>query len=275
MNEYPPLFAGLSSVTGPISYVGPLDDAGAIPASTTPPRLYRYLECGYALEALQKKRWKVGRIAELNDPLDCSPKLTNTSGFLPGASDLENEGYFKAEFAGNFGLLCYSAKIDSPVLWSHYADRHRGIAFGLDYSSNPLRPVKVDYGFARPAVDCREINAKASRSSDDIRDHFIKKRYSTKAKDWEYEEEFRHFIALEKCLMEGPHYFRAFPYGNLRAVILGAKCSATVKDIERLLLSCGQSHPIEIQQCRENRDAFNLNIEPVNTITPKPVPWAA
>jgi len=41
------------------------------------------------------------------------------------------------------GLLCFSKNWHNPVLWGHYADKHRGICLGFDMPED--LPTKVDY----------------------------------------------------------------------------------------------------------------------------------
>jgi hypothetical protein len=42
--------------------------------------VYRYLNEQFGLLALQQQKWKIGRLLELNDPLDCQPTLKRSDG---------------------------------------------------------------------------------------------------------------------------------------------------------------------------------------------------
>src|ERR1700690_3890558 len=72
-----------------------------------PMLLYRFLNTRYGIEALQTKSLKVGRLLELNDPLDCQPVLTNQPVHV-GEDDGAFERRFFRELHENIGILCYS-----------------------------------------------------------------------------------------------------------------------------------------------------------------------
>jgi len=59
--------------------------------------LYRYLSEEFALQVLQTREWKVGRLLELNDPADCQPTLI-------GAPKQPNEAA-DAEYARNYRAI--------------------------------------------------------------------------------------------------------------------------------------------------------------------------
>ena len=106
--------------------------------------VYRYFNEQFGLMALQQTQWKIGRLLELNDPLDCQPTLIRK-----GQALLAEDSPFIRDTYEWLGILCYSALIDDPVIWSHYADRHRGMALGFELPTDEL--LKVEY----PADDAR------------------------------------------------------------------------------------------------------------------------
>lgn len=38
-----------------------------------------------------------------------------------------------------YGLLCFCETWQSPLLWNHYADRHKGICLGFDVRETVLK----------------------------------------------------------------------------------------------------------------------------------------
>src|SRR5215471_7809223 len=108
--------------------------------------VYRYLNEQFGLLALQQQKWKIGRLFELNDPLDCQPTLTRADESK--LISVSEDPYF-VEIYDSIGIICYSASINDPVVWSHYADSHRGVAFGFKFPIGEL--FKVHY----PADDSR------------------------------------------------------------------------------------------------------------------------
>jgi hypothetical protein len=81
--------------------------------------VYRYLNEQFGLLALQQQKWKVGRLLELNDPLDCQPTLKRSDG---GKHIFVGDDPYFAKIYDTLGIICYSAPINDPVIWSHYAD---------------------------------------------------------------------------------------------------------------------------------------------------------
>lgn len=99
-------------------------------------RVFHFLKKEYALLALEKHRLKVALIDELNDPFELlAADLSNgveRSRFLD----------WKNEISKKIGFLCFSKNTRNPLLWSHYADRYRGVALKLEVSNTLVVPVR-------------------------------------------------------------------------------------------------------------------------------------
>jgi len=145
----------------------------------------------------------------LNDPFDCRIDLkqsfaraaSSTSGdrkkwlsrFLDTPSFFEN---WKAVF-DSFGVCCFSSVTDETLLWSHYADNHKGVclayrlptAFLLDPLLRLTAGVAVDYK-SEPLTEWLK-----NGSFDMEMDSFIKAVVliclRTKSPAWAYEKEAR------------------------------------------------------------------------------------
>jgi hypothetical protein len=114
------------------------------------------------------------------------------------------------EAVNSAGVLSLSAKPGHILMWSHYANSHRGICIRFRASSNtPFfgRAQRVIYQTMRPVLNL-------------IRDTPVnqsEKALLTKADFWDYEEEWR---IIEHAAGPGVH---KFPAGLLDGVILGAR----------------------------------------------------
>lgn len=88
-------------------------------------RVYKLLSCKYGLKALRERRLKISQVHTPNDPFELLPfDLSDPQvrkGVLASRQDIGQ----------NNGLLCFSRRWDSPVLWAHHADSHRGLCLGL------------------------------------------------------------------------------------------------------------------------------------------------
>lgn len=107
-------------------------------------RAYHLLSSEHALSDLRYRRLKIAQLDDLNDPFDLwalaqpDPELRKA---LRG---------FRRDVAQKFGMVSFSMTWQNPLLWSHYGDRHRGIALGFDL--DPAKAKKVSYVEERPQL---------------------------------------------------------------------------------------------------------------------------
>ncbi len=91
--------------------------------------------------------------------------------------------------ASRMGIFCLSERVDSVLMWSHYANNHTGIALKFEPMANVragLMPLlKVRYQKYRPAISYFNSN-EAIEFTDAL---------ATKAHFWEYEQEWRKIVA--------------------------------------------------------------------------------
>lgn len=105
------------------------------------------------------------------------------------------------------GIFSLSANDVQQLMWAHYADSHRGLAFGFAVEdgsplANPEHLLEVTYDDEKPVFSSghnREVRFIATdegkiRSEDRIsfNDPVFRASISTKPKDWAYEQEWRY-----------------------------------------------------------------------------------
>ncbi len=188
-------------------------------------RLYHFTSEKYGLLAIQNRRLKVARISELNDPFEF------LGWNLQDAARRTKLRQWKADRNAEFGLLCFSNKWSNPLLWGHYADRHHGMALGLEVPDGDLYS-PVSYQPRRlPAPTGREL------VDSDVHDLLL-----TKFSAWRYESEYRCFCRLIDCIHEGVHYFEPFSASlRLAEVIVGDLATVTRATLTAALGDAGQS----------------------------------
>jgi hypothetical protein len=184
-------------------------------AWVTPPpprhliRLYHLTSEKHALDDLRKSRLKVSTFSDSNDPFELlalwiGDKITR-----------EAVRAHKRQLESAMGLLCFSANWSSPPLWSHYADKHRGLCLGFDVPREHV--LAVSYSKSRLQNQAKKI-LQSSDIDDPLRDLLV----CTKFSDWSYEREYRMKINLKDAVREKSLFF--WPFGNelkLIEVILG------------------------------------------------------
>ena len=123
------------------------------------------------------------------------------------------------------------------MLWSHYADRHRGVVLEFSVTDNPHKCLKIDYTDERTLIDVNRLQREGFEYASPI----LKKMVQVKSKGWSYEDEYRLYEDLEPCDIGGGFYFRRFPKESLRRVIIGWRSDLEVSYVSRLLARSGLS----------------------------------
>ena len=101
-------------------------------------RLYHFLNEKYALDDLKRKRLKLSRLADMNDPFELLGAVLKTKQHR-----LAFRGY-QADMDQRYGALCFCSTWSNPVVWSHYADRHRGISLGFNVPKRMALPISYN-----------------------------------------------------------------------------------------------------------------------------------
>ena len=201
--------------------------------------VYHFLDARYGLEDIERRRLKVSRADSLNDPFD-------HLGLWLG--DREMRHHLKIalkEAARQQGLICFSESYNSPVMWSHYADRHRGICLGFEIAKSDLTKIRYTRDLLRG-----EFNADFVVRPDetDLMNRLIK----TKFDEWSYEREQRLFVNLEKADFDGQNYFVSFGSRmRLKKVIVGTLSEVSPEDVQEALGSLSDE-----VECFKTRTAF-------------------
>lgn len=142
------------------------------------------------------------------------------------------------------GVLCLSTVRDDILMWSHYADSHRGICLEFDGHFPFFAAAhKVEYEEARPRINPFR----------QTKDQMMTAALLTKSKHWDYEREWRiiHYS-------EGPGVYR-FPEEALTGIILGAHIS---EETQAKVLGWieGRSKPVKLYRATADVTAFKVNI---------------
>ncbi len=202
-------------------------------------RVYHFVCKHYGVENLRKRRLKVSCIENLNDPFEfLAVKLSDPSV----RQVLRNT---KHRFGRTHGLVCFSETWRSPLMWAHYADKHKGVCLGFDVPEDFVHPVVY--------VPKREFPPprREMLTQDFAQGLFLKKFWH-----WRYEKERRAVVQLHKCKRDGEHYFvRLSDELALKQVIVGAESDISRNEMESALReSCG----VEMFKARPARRTFRL-----------------
>ena len=200
-------------------------------------RVYYFTSLEYALDDLRRRRHKVARLDDLNDPFELlavelsSPTLRR-----------KYHGVV-ARVAKKFGVVCFSRRWSNPVLWSHYAEKHRGICLGFDMPDS--LPLEMSYTAKRLPTDVTEALTDETRGME-----IVQTLLTTKFEGWRYEDEVRAVVNLN---LKSPDPENGLFFANfdtdlvLKEIILGTRC-----DIQRFLTQmCARFSPQQVSHAVE------------------------
>jgi hypothetical protein len=190
-------------------------------------RAYHFVSLQHGIDNLRRRHLKISRLDDLNDPFE----LWAIAQPDPGVRQALRET--KELMAQQHGLLCFSLDWHNPLLWGHYADRHRGIALGFDVDEGILR--RVSYRKTRPILKAVDLR---------VPDWLL----FTKYVDWKYESEARIYTSLNDSDPQTGFYFADFSEQLiLREVIAGSLCCASEQQLRE---AAGLADRVEFTKAR-------------------------
>lgn len=208
-----------------------------------PTSLYKYQALSaYSLASLVNKTVWLSKPSTFNDPFDCAVTLDrkkfkeslehviarvaqqarpeelagkDLTGVRPGDAEAYEE--FRSGIKTRLqetGVLCLSEVPDSILMWSHYANHHRGFCVEYDFGEEETQLKKiahaVRYSDTIPSLSAADLGGpNRSEALDAL--------WLTKAECWAYEREWRVFMP-----QGGKSYLAP---SAARAVIFGARMS--------------------------------------------------
>lgn len=161
-------------------------------------RLYKYLDAKGGLEMLKHGNLQFTNATKLNDPFDCHPALINFSNYpkeLKGKNGYALSLVQIMKCIGNRrkAWICSLSKVhDAMLMWAYYGN-HKGVCIGLDMDKARPYLDNIQCSVFRGALEL-EVQYKNVIEKPDYfneRIDYYRYQYSTKAKDWEHEQEVR------------------------------------------------------------------------------------
>lgn len=145
------------------------------------------------------------------------------------ASGTEYGQGLKAGVLSNWGVCCLSEDPASILMWSHYADSHRGFVVRFD-GSHPF------WGSGAGLYKVHYSPERVRHSLGSVQDSYADKCIAwqvlirTKADVWKYESEWRSVFSLSDASEDGPHQYLPLPDGLVRVVYGGSAIDRALED---------------------------------------------
>ena len=196
-------------------------------------RVWRYLDATAALSTIEQSQMRVSRLHLLNDPFEGRLGISGTAPASMEIAAMVAEDTLMDQ-SKECGMMCFSAVPDEPVLWSHYADHHRGMALDFAISGpNPRGTVKMIYDDDRPCADVSRLEDHAYMKP------IVMRLLEQKSKGWAYEKEYRLYVQLSGCTPRGGCYYQPFDADDFKRVLVGWRCPVDVPYVRSALDAAG------------------------------------
>lgn len=203
--------------------------------------------------------WQFGKeaVAQRLQTIDC--QIGEYEKPYPYRSIFEDYMYhdilesIKIHFS-TYGVLSLTKKFNSPLMWSHYADQHRGVCIKyMLVDNNGVRPEKIDYTRPR-AISANDILEWIRFDPETVNDKIKEFYFFSKAKEWKYEDEWR-------CLSENSGDIDC-PF-KIYSILFGMRCNyAVIRTIVGLLYP---KYPdIDYYRMRPVDSGFDLRAEAID-----------
>lgn len=126
------------------------------------------------------------------------------------------------------GIISFSKRWNSTLMWAHYASSHKGYCIGIDIDNSFFADYRANFksDIVFQEVTYSNERLKIPYKSGETLDYNL---MFTKSNEWEYEKEERLLLFLNRakkiikkepydiCLFEVPHYL-------IKEIIVGANC---------------------------------------------------
>lgn len=177
-----------------------------------------------------------------NDPVDPSIKLFNI-----------NNGEYDY-LIDNIKIACLTAKNDNTLMWSHYADKHKGIC--IEYDISPLLcKCKNDFilrkiNYDRTAIINKNIDYLNNIELYDL--NLLIDLFSIKSKEWRYEDEYRILYYDREKRKNG-----LVKHLDIKSICFGAK---TPEDDKKLIRDITENIDL-YESIFDDKKLFKINIK--------------
>lgn len=232
---------------------------------------------GYTFKTLENNELFFSIPAVVNDPFDCkfnlivNPSIEGAENFYNSLKlsedekleklklfekdktqikiDIEND--YTKRLRQEFGITCFSERKDSILLWSHYADKFKGICLGFDWKVDEqyFQGYKVNYDKKLPEV-FYDGNGRL-----EIKDIFL-----TKLKWWKYEKEVRSIVHIDNGTQ-----LDEFNPKALKSIIFGERINSENKEIIKKIVEENQGYKnVKYFTTITDKNSLKVNIHQIH-----------
>ena len=265
-------------------------------------------------ESIQESKLFFSHPASFNDPLECTIPITienhdkkqkEYAAYLEsiiskrvGSRNDESKRSKRIYEASEYGIslenclvACFSKDGNNQLMWSHYADQHKGVCLCYELPDTPeefkrqiewseqINSIKSDYGLEvygdsvdyqkkRPSLHISNTSLPVDKWSFDS-DYAIRDAIFTKPECWMYEKEWRLALitpwASEKRFAAGidtSNYYATLPREWLKSVTFGLRLEKEYCEKIKSIFKDNCYSTVEFRKAKMMHDEFTIIIEP-------------
>lgn len=214
------------------------------------------------------------KLSDYNDPFESEFStflhITNTEKRLSFmASDVMNKNepdiwnsyerivdWIKSYFSSQ-RVTCFSRSPVEPLMWAHYADKHKGVCYWFDKTvfDEKYTSGEVVYSSSLPKLHL-EFGVTKNNEVERCLENII----LTKSQAWAYEKEFRFYIPSNESI----HKFNP---SALKFVILGMRSSEEVSGAHEMVHKFNQQNNTSVRVLHANMSSDRFEMEINSGIT--------
>jgi hypothetical protein len=224
--------------------------------------IYRFLDCHAAEKTLETGLFRVGLLSKFNDPFEWKLGFTGIITQEEQAIADKYNSDHQSWIENWMGVLCFSDTASDPVLWSMYAEKHRGVAFEIQYDWNLKEEnlFRMTYTNERPVLNFSELRVLRKNCSQAVTEAYLKglldRLRHQKSPGFSFEREYRLSIDLrnkQRCQNIDGNYDFKLPSNSLKRVILGFRCPLDESKVRMLLNKNGfcETKITRAEMCRQ------------------------
>jgi len=152
-------------------------------------------------------------------------------------------------------VACFSEHYDNLLMWSHYADAHRGIVIGIKFD-----------GFLKNKGHLLKVSYQKKRAPwNFLTKHNSSAVIKTKWQDWKYEKEWRLLFDLKNCqkrkLKKHNYYFIGIDSKQIKKIFFGQKCPLSLRKRVKKLLEADHLSHVKCLNAETDESEFKLNFK--------------
>jgi hypothetical protein len=215
---------------------------------------YIYDETELTTENIFKKMWDIAKkeYQEYNDGQihEYVSQIMNDPNREEKCVEKLNQE-MREKIEKSFGIYSLTTQRNNFLMWSHYADAHKGICMGFNTRTllEEICPIFTEVTYQE------DLPKHSIHDDDDVKFiKFVEQLLATKSKVWEYEDEYR-FIKLNYARKEV-----LIPLRGVEEIIFGCRMNTSCKAALKEIIT--KNNPdCKLFECSLNKKKFEIDIK--------------